>query len=350
MVEQQTTPVREFLTRRLAALTPREVAQRGIRASVVEGRYRGGLITDVLFIQELMRLGYSREEATHRLSAAQLDYDANLRLELLNAYRDAYRAERISAPALHDLLATLGVREELREALVSHELLRRKVEPPPPEETALRAIGSSTVIRRYREGLTDGPSFAEEMYSLGYEPAEVVRYRVLAELELDAALRLEQVAAYRDGFRAGRLTEAQFRAVLRSIGIDPMTAEIYLDHERLRIKVDAPPPEEAALRATGSGVVIRRYREGWTGLQQFEEEMYSLGYTDVEIERYAIVATLEFDYDYRQDALTYLREVFVKGQITADEFLSALETLGMLHERALLHLSREQLRRKAPAA
>lgn len=346
---EATRRAQDFLTTRLATLSPAAIALKGIRSTVPIGRYREGFIDDARFAQEMASLGYGAEETTRYLVSAKLDYSTTLTSELVTAYRDAYRAGRLSVAEYRLNLQQLGLRAGVVSTLVYQETTRIKLVPPSTEEQELRASGQGTVATRYREGLVDRAGFIQEMELLGYTAREIDRYAVLSDLAYDTNIRQETLSSLRSGVRTGRLTDQDFIYALEQLGVRQHLAQVYLQQEVMRRSVEAPTIEEQELRGSGSSIVISRYREGWTDLAQFRQEMELLGYTAREIDRYQVIAELTAEYDWLQDVLTYLREAYKKGDIDDQDFTSTLSTLGMSDQRIQVHLARAVLTRPKSA-
>ena len=243
---------------------------------------------------------------------------------------------------------------EISSALVDHfvqvETVRRGEDSAADEEVELRAAGRGSVIRRFREGLSLEPQFLEEMASLGYTDREAQRYLVIARLEFDTNWRLDLVQAALTSFRRGRIDLEALGARLVALGITEDLRDAYLEREVARIRVEDPDADEVELRATGRGVVSRRYREGWISAGPFAQEMASLGYTEREIALYQLIADLEFDYDWKQDILATRRTQFQEDVIDPLRFTADLAELGMAPGRIQTHLAREIARKGPPEA
>lgn len=342
--------LREFVER--LAIQPALTA----RISEVRQQFRAGIM-DIGRAEELLAgVGPSGKqliplaaEVAEELATLELDRAGDRTARLLIAWQAALRKDLVDVVGFRAALEALPVPIEEIDFRVALDTIVRKTEEPTAEEQELRAAGRGTVQRRFREGLILEGQFRQEMDLLGYTAPETARYLDLATLEFDTNLSLDLLAAYRAGLRANRLTEAEFRALVGTLGIDPLLVGAYVNFDRLRRRIEPPEPEEQELRAVGRGTVLGRFREGWVSRQQFSQEMGTLGYTEAETDRYALVADYSFDFDWRQDALATLRRAFGTGTIDGDEFINRLVSLGMDPGRAQTHLALQQLRLLAPA-
>ena len=270
---------------------------------------------------------------TARVTSARLG-------EITSAFRQAFRFNRIEEVDLRAELSRLRLPELTIDHIVNVEDTRRGLDFLVFETAEVKASGRTIPVRRFREGLIGADQLQRELEALGYEDTDITRFEAFADLERDTNLRLDTLTAYRSGLRTGRLSLLEFRARSATLGVEPELIEVYILQDQLRRKLTDPTPEEQEVRASGRGLVTRRFREGWTRSPGFRMEMTSLGYTEPEIDLYEIQADLEFDLDWKSDILRELGELFVRGEVTADSYLSRLGDLGMDPDRATTHLAR----------
>ena len=337
--------VLQELARELEGVSPAESQTRGVRSSVPLARYREGFIDANTFTIELQLLGYPDGQINTFLASAVLDFDTNLKSDLLGAYRQGFRNERTTEAEFRVQLSHLGLRKDLVDVYVIQELSRQKLEPPTDEEKELKATGSGTVLRRLRLGFIEARQFQEEMSTLGYTEREIARYHGVGLLEADTNLRSELVDVNITAYRTDRIDAAQLTVRLQELGISPDLVATKVQQETNRRKLESPSEEEKELKSIGQGTAQGRFREGWTDSETFGLEMLSLGYTEREIARYGQLATLAFDFDYKQDLLVFFRDALGRGELEPQEFVDRLSTLGMDPERARVHLARELVRR-----
>lgn len=330
----------------LTAFVERLALQPRLTARNTEARqqFRDGLIDRVRAEDLLRPLIPLEAELQAELETLDLDRAGTRLTREVTAWQTAFRKELISEADFRAELTRLELPAEEIDFRVRIILIARVAEDPTPEQEELRAAGRGIVIRRFREGLVDQPQFALEMASLGYTDLQIAQFGTQADLEFDTNVSLDLLAAYRAGLRTGRLAELEFRTLTQALGIRAELIDAYIEFDQLRRKLEGPSAEEQELRAFGSGPILSRFQEGWTTPGEFAFEMESVGYTAPEIQRYQLVADLRFDFDFKQDSLTVLRNAFNKRVIDGDEFLSRLATLGMDPARAAVHLAREQLR------
>jgi hypothetical protein len=260
--------------------------------------------------------------------------------DVISAFRQAFRFGRISEDDFRDELEDRNLPDATIDHLVDIETIRQGLDFEVFATAETRAAGRTSPMRRFREGLTDDEQFAAEMSALGYGQLDIQRFGQQAVLDADTDLRLDTLTAYRAGLRTGRLSVGEFRQLAGELGVGSDHTDVLILQDELRRALDDPTDEEAELRASGRGTVVTRYREGWIDDEQFAAEMSMLGYSQREIDRYAVEADLRFDLDWKTDLLALLKRQLEVDEISADEYLDQLETLGMEGDRAQTHLAR----------
>jgi hypothetical protein len=148
---------------------------------------------------------------------------------------------------------------------------------------------------------------------------------------------------------------------LRYFGLAAIARNGYFDtafFEKDLIRGGYPPETRKALldmfnktftesvRGTMSGTAIKRFKEGFTTESQFNAEMTLLGYSASQFPTYLAAAKLDYAYDYLTDLVAAYRDAVRKGNISLDEYRSALLNLGMVPERVEGYVLRERARLK----
>jgi len=203
----------------------------------------------------------------------------------------------------------------------------------------------SHIIRRFALGFTTRQQFESELASYSIPPAHFPFLATVAELRRDLELREELVAGARDAFRRGAIEEPALLEALEQAGMDPETAFVILERERVRRREDRYQTREEEVRAYGRGTIIRRYREGMISETEFREEMRMLGYTPPQMERFLTLARLEYDYDFAMDQLRIAQEAYRVGVIDDAGFLAWLAEIPIGVQRARAYLFRERIRK-----
>lgn len=109
------------------------------------------------------------------------------------------------------------------------------------EETEeLRGMFGSAAMARYREGLTDEASFAEELRLLNYPDRDIPRYLAGGRLAYALDYWRDLKAAWVDAVRKGNMSIEAYAGKLAETGLVPERVAGYVLREIARLK-----PEEA---------------------------------------------------------------------------------------------------------
>lgn len=101
---------------------------------------------------------------------------------------------------------------------------------------------------------------------------------------------------------------------------------------------------DEAVQGAMSGAAIRRFKEGFTTEEQFQGEMFLLGYSEKQFAKYLAAARLDYATDYTSDLIAAYRDAVRKGNLTIDEYRQALLSLALVPERVEGYVIREVAR------
>jgi SOS response regulatory protein OraA/RecX len=324
---------------------------RAVATSVALNRYRDGLISVAGLEQELRMLHCPPALREAYISAAMLARDYEIAQEAAKAITSAYRKGKLTLEQAQCYLLDMGFQPDWVQAWAAvHSLIPREDVGSTPEEE-VRATGYSSALQRFRQGYTTEPQLRQELAMLGYTPAQIDRLVALAKLQMDYELTNRFASAVFSAYRRGKLSLEQARALLAQQGLNAEWLDRWARLEATIPHEDLQKTPEEEVRAYGSGVVIRRFKEGFIDETQFRQELAMLGYTPAQIERLVVLARLEYDYEFARDQLEIAREGYRAGVLTDDEFLQFLAAIPIGAEKARAYLALEQYRkmkRKAP--
>ena len=231
--------------------TPEQTELRAAGRGIVIRRFREGLIDANQFALEMASLGYSDLQVAQFSTQADLEFETNVALDLLGAYRAGLRTGRLSEMEFRSNTGGLGIRPELIDAYVSFDVLRRKLEGLTQEEAELRAFGSGPILSRFQEGWTTPIEFSLEMESVGYTTAEIDRYQLVADLRFELDFKADSLAVLGRAFNRRVIDGDEYLGRLATLGMDPARAQVHLAREQLRLldRQEAPEitPGEVAL-------------------------------------------------------------------------------------------------------
>jgi len=201
------------------------------------------------------------------------------------------------------------------------------------------------VLARYEKGFIRTHDFHHELKGFSIPHTMYPFYDHAARLLRDFEMRKLGSDALTLAYRRAKIEDQDFLRGLDELGVDPQVAQLWLRRERTRRKEDLYQTPEEEVRAYGRATVIRRYREGVIDEAGFRSEMETLGYTPPQIERFLVLARLEYDYDYAMDQLRIAQATYRVGLIGDEEFLDWLSDIPIGRERAEAYLLRERIRR-----
>ena len=158
-------------------------------------------------------------------------------------------ADRPFSPFLIRYLADAG---ELDEELLERELhnARYNEKSIPALKDAFRRLAagelktlmSGVAIKRYREGLDDQDTLANNLLALGTHPQLIPKYLFGAELDALTDYQLDLLSYYKDAYHRREINDTQFLEALSSIQLDPARSELIYRREKIkRLKVTATP-------------------------------------------------------------------------------------------------------------
>ncbi|MBW2561440.1 MAG: hypothetical protein JRE40_11380 [Deltaproteobacteria bacterium] len=270
--------------------------------------FKLGLIDEATYITRLMELGYPEAEAKQ---IVEID-KKRIALEL--------------------------TREEVRKReQETREMARLTTDEKNSVRRALKSL--------YTKGMLPEQVFEEKLKQLGFTPEEIQLTIDAANYELMEELMEDRIQAAIYEYRYGKISLEQLAQRLSQSGLKPDFIQSILDIERARTKLPVQSTPEEEVRAFGSGVVIRRYREGLITDAELEHELRLLGYGPAEIERYKIYAALERDYNFAMELISALRSALRAGKISETHFLEVMQEYGIGRMIALMYLNLEKLRK-----
>jgi len=270
--------------------------------------FKLGLIDEATYITRLMELGYPEAEAKQ---IVEID-KKRIALEL--------------------------TREEVRKReQETREMARLTTDEKNSVRRALKSL--------YTKGMLPEEAFRAKLKELGFTPEEIQLTIDAANYELMEELMEDRIQAAIYEYRYGKISLEQLAQRLSQSGLKPDFIQSILDVERARTKLPVQSTPEEEVRAFGSGVVIRRYREGLITDAELEHELRLLGYGPAEIERYKIYAALERDYNFAMELISALRSALRAGKISETHFLEVMQEYGIGRMIALMYLNLEKLRK-----
>jgi hypothetical protein len=143
----------------------------------------------------------------------------------------------------------------------------------------VKGIMLPVAMTRFREGFSDEEDLKIELESLGLPEPKIPLYVFAANLSYQTDYASDLLAAYKTQYNKGMINEADFRGLLRGLGVKPERIEGYVLRESAK-KFKAPKetkvPEEVPRYLTDEGQVrINTLKEAFRDGIATAEELYA---------------------------------------------------------------------------
>jgi len=184
-----------------------------------------------------------------------------------------------------------------------------------------------------------------KLRELYYTTMEIQLILKAVQMQRDATLLEKRIDALVLEYRYGKITIEQLGTALTDLGLADDYIQEIIAYENARTKIPVLSTPEDEVRAEGKSVAMKRFREGLTTPEDLEAELKMLGYTDAQIARYKVIATLDRDYNFAMDVISALRTAYRGGKISAAHFMSVAKEWGILDDTVTTLISIENIKR-----
>jgi len=190
------------------------------------------------------------------------------------------------------------------------------------------------LVAQYAKGRLTKDELVRKAKELGLLEEEYKMLLERAHEQYEDTLAKDYLDYYKELLKRGKISKTQFINDLVNMGWDRERLERIADlviakSSRLDI-IDLTRDERNSIRTT----LVKMFKEGLVTEEELRRRLEELGFAPAEIDLTVERAKLEYQYDYFMDVKKTLAEAFIKGQITAEDFKSALMQLGLSEERA----------------
>jgi len=214
------------------------------------------------------------------------------------------------------------------------------------ERSALRAA----LVAKFKRGLMTEEQLEEELRRLGFSEVEVSLTLARARLEFEAEVAELQLSDLVEQLKRGRLSKSEFVDQATRLGVRYERAMALADYYWSKYVADEffkmTRDESSAL----ANALVKKYVMGFMTEEQLRDELKRLALTAEEVELRVRRALVEDEVRALEDALREADAMLKKGELSLEDYVSYLASLGMRRERAEARGRRILASARRPAA
>jgi len=293
-----------------------------------------GALSTAEFESYLSLLGVSGDYARSIVEVAELNREKSMRKKIMSQLERAYLDGYISREDFIQKSTSIGYDRDLITKYVALlEYIRDNyyiVRETRDERSSYR----STLVRRFKEGYLSEDELRRELLKLNLNDIEVELTILRARLEYDAEQKEILFKDLIERLRTGKMTKSEFTDQCTTLGIkyDRCLAYAnyywskYIGEEFYKLTQD----ERNAL----ASVLLKKYVLGFLTEEELRSELLRLGFTAEEVELRVRRAVAEDETQMLLDLVREADAMLKRGEVSVEEYVSYLVSLGMREERA----------------
>jgi len=291
--------------------------------------YKEGLIDDELLKQHLRALGVPEGRLEQFCYAAHLDYQYDYAADLINSYREAYRKGLIDESEYLSRLQQVGLRPERAQGLLARDRLRRKIEEKEEPEKESRGMYASRAMALFRAGFITEQKLREHLRVLGVSDGlhDLYIYAAMLDYKLDYARDFMRLI--RESYRNRALTAEEYRENMRWLGLREDRIDILLELDTLRMKEEEAGESAAEHHREKIRSLMRMFRDGFLTEDQFRANLRWMGLTEEEINDIVVTATLQWQHEHMRERVDALKAAYRAGLIDEEALRTELANMGL---------------------
>jgi predicted DNA-binding transcriptional regulator len=335
--------------------------------------YRLDLISEDEFRAALIKLNYP-PDATELIIAIEktlkaVEIEKEKKREVSEIERKTRELSRIdlSSSYRYGLISEDEYKERLKELGYSNSDIQKIIEL---DKEKIKIASNAIALRKHEESIKELARLTSDeknsvrnalqsMYIKGILPKETIESRLLGlgyskeeiELTIEASnYKLQQqlieksIEASINEYRYGKISIEQLSSKLSQLGLSSSFVQSIIEYERSRTKIPIASTPEEEVRAMGSSIAIKRFREGITTEVELDQELAMLGYSQAERERIRILAQLERDYNFTMELINSLRIAYRNKRITEAMYRRLAQDFGISSSVAEMYLQLEKIK------
>jgi len=279
--------------------------------------------------QHLRALGVPEGRLEQFCYAAHLDYQYDYAADLINSYREAYRKGLIDESEYLSRLQQVGLRPERAQGLLARDRLRRKIEEKEEPEKESRGMYASRAMALFREGFITEQKLREHLRVLGVSDGlhDLYIYAAMLDYKLDYARDFMRLI--RESYRNRALTAEEYRENMRWLGLREDRIDILLELDTLRMKEEEAGESAAEHHREKIRSLMRMFRDGFLTEDQFRANLRWMGLTEEEINDIVVTATLQWQHEHMRERVDALKAAYRAGLIDEEALRTELANMGL---------------------
>jgi len=198
------------------------------------------------------------------------------------------------------------------------------------ERSALKA----SLVNKYKRGLLTDEELEQELRKLNLNEIEIALTIARAKLEFDAEQKEILFNDLIEKIKQGWLNKSEFIDQCTRLGIKYERCVAYADYYWTKYIGDQFYVITKDERLALASILIKKYVMGFMTEDQLRQELKKLMFTDEEIELRIRRAIEEDEIKMLSDLLAEADNLLKKGEMTPEEYIEHLTSLGMRRERA----------------
>jgi hypothetical protein len=198
----------------------------------------------------------------------------------------------------------------------------------------------SSLVNKYKRGLLTDEELERELRKLNLNDIEVALTVARAKLEFDAEQKEILFKDLVERLRQGRLSKTEFTDQCQRLGIRYERCLAYADYYWTKYIGDEFYNITKDERSALATAYLKKFTMGFMTEEELREKLKKLMYTDEEIALRIERALVEDEVKYLSDVLAEADALLKKGEISPEEYVQYLVSLGMRQERAEARMRR----------
>jgi hypothetical protein len=279
-------------------------------------------------------LGVTGDLTKSIVEVADLNRRKTVRRKLLSYLEKSFLEGYISREDFISQLVSYGFDEEIvREYAALLQYVRDNysvVKETRDERNSLK----SSLVSKFKQGYLTEEELESELRKLNLNEIEIALTISRAKLEFEAEQKEILFKDLVEKLKAGQMSKSEFTDQCTKLGIRYERCLAYADYYWTKYIGEEFYVLTKDERSALASALLRKYVMGFMDRDQLREELLKLKLTPEEVELRIRRAEVEDEVKYLADLLAEADSLLKKAEITPEEYVEYLVSLGMRRERA----------------